>query len=475
MRIWLINPPEDQSNSTGMFSIIRNLFYNSPPLGLAYLAAVLEMDGHKVSITDCPVENVFLNDLIKKAQEISPDLVGFTSTTTFFSHALSGAKLIKSVFPDIPICIGGPHFNANPELLVENDCFDFGVIGEGEDTIRDVAGSLEKKCQVKDVPGVVTAGKDALLFAPARALIENLDSIPFPARHLLPILKYKPMPNDQNRAPKTSMISSRGCPFKCVFCDKSTFGGVYRTLSAGRILEEMNSLKSDFGINEVAFVDSSFTPNRQRITDFLDEIEKCPVDMAWTCSFRANVVDRATLVRMKKAGCWRLRVAMESGNDEILRKIRKGITKEQFIKTVKAAHEVGLQVKAFFMVGHFGETKETINESIEFAKSLPLKDITVQINTPLKGAPQYKDAEKHGAILENDPGKYNFFQPVFVPKGFTAKEILDSQKIFYRRFYLRPSLIWMHIKQIRSFSDLRKYLGALPLLLNIFFFRRNAG
>lgn len=475
MKIWLVNPPENQSKSTGIFSIIQNLFYNSPPLGLAYLGAVLEKSGHKVMITDSPVEKVYLNNLPRIAKNFSPDLIGLTSTTTFFAQALAGARLLKKELPNTPICIGGPHLNANKEMLLDYDCFDYGVIGEGENTLVEIADNLEQNKNTDNIPGTVSVQNGELHFAPPRSLIEDLDDLPFPARHLLPIDKYRPMPNDQYRLPKTSMITSRGCPFKCIFCDKSTFGGSYRAMSAKKVVDEMHLLKKDFGINEVAFVDSTFTPNKKQISQFLDEIEKRPLDMTWTCSCRANVLNRELAKRLKAAKCWRIRIGIESGNREILQKIRKGISKEQFAESVRIADEAGLQVKSFFMVGHIGETPKSIKESIQFAKSIPLKDITVQINTPLKGAPQFDDCKKHGEILSNDLSKYTFFQPVFIPKGFTAKEIVDYQKKFYRSFYLRPSLIWRHIKAIRSFSDITKYIRALPLVINVLFYRKSIG
>jgi len=467
MDIWLVNPPIHAPRGP-LGGIVQSLFYNSPPLGLAYIAAVLEREGHRPSITDCPVERLSVQDLPDLARRKAPDLVGLSAMTPSFPEAMASARAIRSALgPSVPICIGGPHVTANPEALLECRDLDFAVQGEGEVTLLEVARRLEAGRAVDAVPGVVTRRDDALHFAPPRPLLEDLDWLPMPARHLLPLHRYRPMPNDEFRRPKTSVISSRGCPFRCIFCDKHVFGRSYRSHSPARIVAELHHLKDRYGIRDVAFVDSTFTPNRRRLRAVLDAMEESPPPLSWTCSCRANVLDEELLARMRRLGCWRIRIAIESGNDEILRRIRKGISKEQFARTVRAADRLGFQVKAFFMVGHFGETPETIEESIRFACSLPIKDITVQVNTPMRGTPQYTRMHRWGTFREGDLHSFSYFQPVFVPHGFTAGQLLEAQKRFYRRFYLRPALIRRHLRDIRGWPDIEKYLRAVPLVLDV--------
>lgn len=472
MKIWLINPPETIQKQRSMRSVVQNLYYNSPPLGLAYLAAYMERRGHDLTITDCPVENTGPEELVFLSQKVKPDLIGFTSTTTHFHSAVAAAETLRSTQLQVPICIGGPHFNANPELLLEHDCFDFGVRGEGELTFDEVVGNLENGTGFQDVPGVVTAGDGDLVFAAPRERIKDLDTLPFPARHLLPLNKYSAMPNDQYNLPKASAITSRGCPFHCSFCDKSTFGDVYRKVSADRIVEEMHLLHDQYGIRDIAFVDSLFAPHKKWLALFLDALEKNRPDVSWTCSGRANIYDETLLKRMKANNCWRIRIAIESGNQEIIDRIDKGISKEEFKQTVRLADKAGLQVKVFFMIGHLGETPETISESIDLAKSVPIKDITVQINTPLKGTRQYEEYPKYGTLMTEDLSRYNFFQPVFVPNGFTSEQLFAELQKFYRSFYLSPAVIWRHIKAIRKFSDIIKYFRAAPLVINLLFRKR---
>jgi radical SAM superfamily enzyme YgiQ (UPF0313 family) len=172
---------------------------------------------------------------------------------------------------------------------------------------------------------------------------------------------------------------------------------------------------------------------------------------------------------MKDAGCWKIRIAIESGNDRIREFIKKGLSKEQFAATVEAADRVGIQVKAFFMVGHIGDSVETIQDSIDFALKIPLSDVTVQINTPLMGTPQYEMCPDHGELVTGDTSQYSFFEPVFVPRGMTAGQLSALHKEFYRRFYLRPSLIRRRARHIHSMADVTPYVRALPLAATVMF------
>jgi radical SAM superfamily enzyme YgiQ (UPF0313 family) len=474
MRVLLINPPTRRRPSP-IGPIIRTLFYNSPPLGLAYLAAVLEQDGHEVTIVDCLVRDTSLAELAARAKALAPELIGITSTTPYYHAARETAAALHAVAPGASIGLGGAHVTANPELLLTDDCFSFGVRGEGELTLREIAACLAAGNDYRDVPGVVTVDQGSLRFAPPREYIENLDALPPPARRLLPIRDYRPLPNDQHRLPKTSMISSRGCPYGCVFCDKQVFGSRYRSHSPQRIVAEMHALEREFGVRDIAFVDSTFTPNRARVEAVLDAMEADPPRATWTCTGRANVLEEDLLRRMRRMNCWRIRVGVESGNEQILRDIRKGVTRQEVERTTRAADRLGLQVKVFFMIGHLGETRATIEESIRFARELPAKDVTVQINTPLRGTPQYEPSRTRGRMLTTDSSDFSFFQPGFVPEGLTAAELAAAHRRFYRRFYLRPITVWRHLKTIRGPVDVTKYFRALPLVIRLLFGRSDIG
>ena len=468
MHIWLINPPVQRGRPSAIETVVQSVFYNSPPLGLAYIAAVLEQAGHRVTITDCPVEGMRLGDLSLVARQLWPDLVGITATTPYWDQAQATGEVLRRVLPDRHLVLGGPHLNANPGLLLENLEYSLGVRGEGDFAMLEIVQAVESGADPAEVPGVVSVREGELYFAAERPLIEDLDLLPFPARHLLPIHRYRPLANDEYQLPKTAAITSRGCPFQCTFCAKHTHGSRYRAYSPGRVVQELHHLEQRYGIRDIAFVDSTFMPTRKRILAILDAMEADPPRASWTCSCRANVLDEGIVRRMRAMGCWRVRIGIESGNADVLRSIRKGVTREQCDFAVRTAAAAGLQVKAFFMVGHVHDTPETVEETIRFAMSLPLKDVTVQINTPLPGTGQYEEAKTNGTLQEGDTSRYSFFEPVYLPAAFSSPDqLLAAQKSFYRRFYLRPQVFWRHLSCLRGVNDVAKYARAVPLVLNL--------
>ncbi len=474
MKIWLVNPPLPQRRLRGIGGVLHNLFYNSPPLGLASIAAVLEAEGHRVAITDCPVESMSIDVAVSAFERVRPDVVGLTATTFCFEQAATLAAKLKARAARVPIVLGGPHLSAFPDLLNDHGQFDLGVLGEGERTMVELVRELDAGRSVRDVPGVLSCHGDELWRAERRPLIEDLDELPFPARHLLPLHRYRPLPNDQRKLPKTSMITSRGCPFSCIFCDKSTFADTYRARSPALLVQEMHHLERRYGIRDIAFVDSTFTPTKARIHAVLEAMEVHPPRASWTASCRADVLDEPTLRRMRSLNCWKVRIAVESGNDEILRRIRKGVTKSGFEATVHAAKRAGLQVKGFFMLGHIGETAETMEETIQFALSLPLDDATVQLNTPLVGTPQYELCQAHGRLVPSQLETSSFFQPAFIPEGMTGTQLLHGLRRFYRRFYLRPTKLLGLAASCRNPSDVRRILRSAPLAFNMMISNRRS-
>jgi radical SAM superfamily enzyme YgiQ (UPF0313 family) len=264
------------------------------------------------------------------------------------------------------------------------------------------------------------------------------------------------------------MVSSRGCPFRCTFCDHGTYGNTYRSFSAERVVDEMEELVGRYGARDIAFVDSLFMISKERVIGIVDEIARRKLDIHWTCTIRANIATKEILASMKAAGCWRVRIGVESGNQQVLDFIKKQVTKEQIIDVAQAADDLGLRPKAFFIIGHPTETEDTIQDSIDFAKSLPVTDITVQINTPLPGAPQFEFFEEHGELVSDNLEDYSFWQPVFVPHGLTKRRLEQLFRRFYLSFYFRPIIVWRHLKMLRSLSDVNRYLRALRLIFNRF-------
>ncbi len=473
MKILLVNPPILIEKSRGeIAAVIENLFYNSPPLGLAYIAAVLEKEGHEVAIIDAAVERLSLDQVAGRAASFAPDGIGLTSTTNLFDCAVALAQKFRERFKGVPLLLGGPHVSVNPEHALSFECFDVGVLGEGERTMAELAAALSAGRGLDAVNGLALRRNGKLVTTPRREPVQDLDELPFPARHLLPMRLYKPQPNDQYVLPKVSMIAGRGCPYSCIFCDKSVFNGPYRSFSPAYIVSEMQHLIKEYGARDIAFLDSIFTISVGRVEGIIDEMRRRGVKVPWTCTARANVVTEDLLRKMKEAGCWRIRLGIESGSDAVLKFIRKGITTRQVRDAARWANALGIQTKGFFMIGHLIDTRQTIEETIRFARSLPLKDITVQINTPMHKTAQWEISKDHGRFLSNAYKDFSYWEPVFIPNGLTKEYLLEAHGRFYRSFYMRPVIVWRHLCRLRHAYNLFKYPRAFPLLRHLFFRRQ---
>lgn len=475
MRILLINPPIDSVLQNGHVNPVTSyLFFNSAPLGILYIAAVLDQAGEEVAAIDAAAERLDIAATVRRVEEFKPDLVGIGSVTVSFETAVKLGRLIKEAMPKVPIILGSYHVTLVPEEAMAHPQFDVGVLGEGEHTMLELVEHYKGRRSLDDIAGICFRKPNGQLhFTTPRKKFKDLDSLPFPARHLLPPNIYRPIPVDEHAFPKFSMVTSRGCPHACAFCQKARSG--YRSHSPEYIVDEMEHLVRDFGVRDLAFVDSLFCANKRRVHRICDEIIRRGLHkkLSWTCSSRVEVVDKPLLQHMKDAGCWRTRFGVESGNDRVLDFISKGITKEKIRRAITAAHEVGLRPKAFFMVGHMPDTRETILETIEFAKSLPLHDITVQINTLLPETPQMevwkREGQKWGRVINQTTDEKSFWEPTFVPWGLEPQDLVELHRRFYREFYFRPVTLARHLEAIQSWRDFAKYVQASNLFSFLFF------
>jgi len=473
MKVLLVNPPIHPANRRR--PVVKRLFYNSPPLGIGYLAAWVRERGVDVKLIDAPSAGLGIPEIISHTREFRPQVLGITSTTVSFPNTLCLARAMKTVFPDLKIVVGGPHVSANPASSVASKWIDVGVMGEGEVTFEKLLECFDKDSSYEDLAGICYLNGNRVVVNPRREHIEDLDKVPFPARDLMNLNDYLPMPNDEYRLPKTAMITSRGCIFGCIFCDKSVFGRGYRFQSTERVLAEIDELVHRYGVKDIAFVDSLFFHHESKIFDFAEKLRKKRWDVTWTCSIHVNRVERKLLELMKASGCWRIRIGIESGCQEVLDFINKKTKLEKIRRVARWSEELNLKTKAFIIVGHLIDSRKTIEESIDFVRQLPLKDITVQINTPMINTAQYDMAPEYGRMRDYSPEHLNYWEPVFVPHALTAAELLEFQKKFYRSFYFRPDVMWRHLRDLRSIKDAWRYARAVGLIMSLFFTRKVGG
>lgn len=457
MHVTLINPPITLQERYG--SGIGASGGRQAPLGICYVSAFLEENGIDVSIIDAEAEGLDYFQIISRIKKFKSDIIGITSTTVAFHRAIELANKIKEFNSQLPIIIGGPHVTALPEYTISFDCFDVGVLREGEITTLELIKAIEQRTELRNVEGIIFRDhKHEAHFTKPREYIQNLDVLPFPARHLLPSINlYLPPPMNYRHPPVANIITSRGCPNRCTFCDRNVFGQRYREHSAEYVVSEIEHLIDKYKIKEIAFVDDTFTINKRRLQKIIELMKERDIALDWTCMARVNTVSKSLLLEMKKSGCWHISYGIESGNQEILNKIKKGITLEQVKNAIEWSEDAGIHTKGFFIIGNPKESLKIINETINFAKSLPLTDIVVTINTPIPNTENFETAAQYGRLDTRDWSKFSYWQPVFVPHGFDEKRLLYLQKKFYREFYFRPSAFLKHLKQIKSLTDIKRY------------------
>ncbi len=440
MKILLIQPPTRSTLET-----LAALDMVAPSMGLAYLAAVLERANYNVEILDSPAYRMTFNQLGDELARRKPDIIGITATTATIPEALKTAEMADKILPDSKIILGGAHFTFVPEqTMKENPPIDIGCIGEGEETIVELAQTLEGGGDLKQVKGIIFRRDGELVTTPPRPLIADLDSLPFPARHLLPMEEYRAFGKKRILG---TIFTSRGCPFNCVFCSSSLlFGKKFRIRSPKNIVDEVEEFQRAYKTPYVEFVDDVFTLDRKRAEAVCDEIRQRKLDTVWVCSSRVDILTRELMATLKKGGCAMIYFGVESGVQRVLNLMKKGIKIEQATRCMKWAKELGMKTCASFVIGMPGETKEEIEQTIKFATKLDPDYAQFAIATPYPGTELYAVAKEQGLLLTEDWSRYTVIKPVMVTKDFTEEDLKRLLKKTYLRFYLRPKVLWRYIK-----------------------------
>ena len=459
-RMYLLYPPISKAERYS--SDIGEAGGNQIPLGIYYLAAYLRKNEYDVKVTDAEAKRLSIEHILHEIKVWMPDVVGMSSTTVAFHRALECAEEIKQAFPAITIILGGPHVTSNVEHAMSYNVFDYAVIGEGEITLTELLRSLSGEDSIEHVNGIAYRTDDRLIKTPPRDYIENLDVLPFPAYDLIDDMSlYTPSPETYKMLPVMNVLTARGCPYQCTFCDRNIFGQQYRARSAENIFQEIQYLIATYHIREIQFVDDTFFVDKQRIHQLFELLDNAGIALHWSCLSRINTVDFEFLKFVKSKGCWYIAFGIESGDDQILKLIKKGITVEQVKRAIKWCHELNIKTKGFFMLGHPSETLETLNTTIAFALQLPIDDIVATINTPIPGSPQYETINQYGTLDKTDWAQFNYWRPVFIPIGLTQEILLTKQKELYRKFYLRPRIVMRYLKSFCGSGGLKRFATLL--------------
>ena len=353
-------------------------------------------------------------------------------------------------FLDTKIVLGGAQATLDPVKTISNENIDFVICGEGETGLAWLLKSFEKE-NLPGIPGLVYKDEGEIKINKKGDLIKNLDEIPIPARHLVPMEKYHSSANLRGKR-TLNIVTSRGCPYRCAYCaGPLIFGKTHRFHSVKRVIEEIKLLKERYKADSIQFFDETFTINRKRVIELCDEIIREKLGLEWSCFTRANLVDRELLRKMKQAGCYLIFYGLESGVRRLLDLIQKDITLEQSEEAVRMTHEAGIETWASFMLGLPSETKEDTEQTIDFAIKVNPTFVQFPITTPFPGTRLYDLALKYGKLKTDWENFTTWDKVVFISNGRTEKEIEKAVKKAYRRFYLRPASM---LKRIKSVSKL---------------------
>lgn len=446
---------------------ITTIFNVMPPLGLLSIMAWLEQHGVLSEIIDCYATPSPLDALVDEIIRRSPDLVAFSCTTSSFPEGNRVAEAIKARDSRVTIVFGGAHAcTMGASLLERFPAIDFLVLGEGEQTMLEL---VQAGCSnPSTIPGLAYRDEhgNGTTSAP-RDLIPDLDQLPFPAYHLLPGFphKYKLPLFSSPKFPNTSIISSRGCPYQCSYCDRSVFSKGFRFNSPEYILEHVAMLNREYGIRHVFFYDDLFTFDRKRVAEFCDLKKKKGIEVSYNCIARLEHVDAELLELLKGSGCWQVNFGIESGDPEILKQHRKFYGLDEVGRKLQMVKDSGMRVKGLFMVGLPGEDEAAIRRTIDYALSLPLDEINVTKFTPFPGAPVYKTLKQFGTFNE-DWELMNCMNFVFIPQGMTKQQLEGLYDEFISRFYRRSRIHWGYAQMLwKSPHSVLDFLKNLPAII----------
>lgn len=444
MKTLLVNPPPRSPDQPNI---------SVPPLGLAYLAAVLEKNGYPVRILDASALNLSWEEFRKTIKKQKPDIVGLTGTTPTIGDAYKAAEICRPWTKHL--VLGGCHatvfgqsvFEVCPEI-------DFLVIGEGESVFLKLVQALTGKKNPSKIMGVVTSKK----INPRAPLIKNLDSLPFPARHLLPnpLYRYSLV----RKYPFTTMSTSRGCPFHCLFCDKGVFGKTYRMRSAESVLAEIEEVTQKYQVKTIVLMDDLFTVNRPRLIKICEGLIKRNLKVDWKAEARVDTVDKEILTLMKRAGCSVLCYGVESANQKTLDFLEKGTRVAQIKKTLRLSRKVGIQTLGYFILGVPGETYAKAQKTIQL--SLDYCDFAAyNVLAPFPGSRLYPLALKRDWIAAADAQNPFDQEPermALVSKEWPAENLKKIIREANIRYNFRPKYLLRQAFSLRSPTQARVLL-----------------
>lgn len=459
MKVLLINPPREYEVIGNNPKIIEKERGHNPPLGILYLAGYLEArTTQQVTVLDAQVEELDYPGLRARVAAEAPDVVGITAMTLTLIDVVKTVAAVREARPSARIVLGGPHVHLFPEESIALPGVDYLVMGEGEEAFADLLERMDDPEALARTPGLVFRANDRLVNTGLRPSIENLDALPFPARHRTPYRKYNSLLAAGEIV--TTIFTSRGCPFRCTFCDRPHLGKKFRAAGAQRVVDEIQQCV-ELGIREFLVYDDTFTIQKGRVIEICDEILRRGLKIGFDIRARVDTVNEEMLSKLKQAGCQGIHYGVEAGTAHILSILNKGITLEKAQEAFALTRRHGIPILAYFMIGNPSETLEDIRTTFRVIRKLSPDFVHITVLTPFPGTEIYRDALARG-IIERDVWREFAARPdpSFVPphwgEHFTREELQNLLSEGYKGFYLRPGYILRRVGKLRSWPELKK-------------------
>ncbi|MBQ7568796.1 cobalamin-dependent protein [bacterium] len=464
MKLLLINPPRDFSISSEVPEKVNSETNTIPPLGLMYLEAYLHAHSdHEVRIIDCLAERWHIEQLRGIIESEAPQAVGITGHTHDLLDMLQVTRLAKEISPDIVTIWGGPHASDFPVQCMGYPEVDICIPREGEIALCETMDALEKHSDLSALPGVYSRATDGTLqFGGVRPPIADLDILPPPRREILDIRKYSYVLGGE--ATSTTLMTSRGCPYKCTFCNTPGHN-TWRWRSAGPVVDEIESI-ANLGINDIYIIDDTFNVRQQRTLDICQGIIDRKIKINWNFRARVNLITAEMVEACRKAGCNRVHVGVETGTDEGMAAINKALTTKQVRDGLRLLKKAKMTTVCYFMVGCPHEkTRADIMRTIDFALELDPDYALFGVLTPYPNTAVYDEGVRRGIL---DPNNWdNFlrnpsrdFHPQVWTEFFTAQELAQFSEMAFKRFYIRPKQMWRKLMELHSWKDFGRKLKA---------------
>ena len=433
--ITLVNPPTP-SGATGHLPFAI--------LGLGYLAAVLEEHQFEVDVIDCQVTKLSKEEVQKKIGKSQPSIVGITSTTLTYKSGLQIAEIAKETCPNCLTVMGGPHVTFwDYQAMQECPFLDVIVRREGENTLLELAQKVDKNENYGDVLGLTYRKDGVPVRNPDRPYIENLDELPFPARHLWPMERLREYEDI------LYLVTTRGCVYWCEFCSTVRMHGrKYRMRSPKNVVDELEFLNKTYGVTKYTFCDDAFTVDQERTKELCREILNRGLKIQWNCGTRVDMITEDLLREMKNAGCISVWFGVESGSQNVLDCMNKGISTEQTVRSLNWVREVGLRPVPNVILGFPGETKESAWKTIKFVEKISPDDLAFyNIATPFPGTPMFDAVKGNNWLKIEDFDKYDTATPAFETPWLSMKELTKIRLQAFHHFYLRPHYIVKNLRE----------------------------